>query len=93
MQAAGKALRQGPNRFVAWLRERCDLFDLNGGSVAKRALIDRGLFEVVWVVHGGSPRPTTKMTGKGMVHYSRALGVKPPGQPTQAVLPGFKPGK
>lgn len=89
LRAAGKALRQGPDLFIKWLRERRDLYDLNGGPVAKQTLIDRGLFEVVWTVHGGKPRPTTKLTGKGMVFYARELGVRPPGPPPQALLPGL----
>lgn len=89
LQAAGKALRQGPNRFVAWLRERGDLFDHNGGPVAKQALIDRELFTVVWEEDGGKPRPKTRVTGKGIVFYAKALGVRPPGPPSQAFLPGL----
>lgn len=88
LRAAGKALHQGPDLFIKWLRERRDLYDLNGGPVAKQTLIDRGLFEVVWAV-GGKPRPITKFTGKSMVHYAKELGVRPPGPPSQAILPGL----
>ncbi|GJD79591.1 hypothetical protein GCM10007886_33340 [Methylobacterium gregans] len=84
LRAAGKALHQPPNKFVAWLRERGDLYDLNGGPVAKEALVKRGLLTVAWEMHGGKPRPTTKVTGKGVVHYARALGVRPPGRPHRA---------
>ncbi len=89
LRAAGKALHQGPDKFIKWLRERRDLYDLNGGPVAQQRLIDRGLFEVVWAVHGGKPRPTTKLTGKGMVHYAKELGVRPPGPASQGLLPGL----
>lgn len=89
LQAAGKALGQGPNKFIAWLLERGDLHKLNGGNVAKERLINQGLFTVRWEPFGGKPRPTTKVTGKGIVHYAKALGVRPPQQPPQALLPGF----
>lgn len=89
LQAAGKALHQGPNVFVKWLRTRGDLYDLNGGPVAKETLIKRKLFEVAWEMHGGKPRPTTKVTGKGIVHYAGELGVKPPPLSNQALLPGL----
>ncbi len=89
LQAAGKALRQPPNKFVAWLKDRHDLFERNGGNVAKQDLIDRGIFQVVWQDYGGKPGPTTKLTGRGIVHYARVLGVRPPGAPAQAHLPGF----
>lgn len=89
LQAAGKALRQDPNWFVAWLRERGDLFDLNGGPVANQALIDRELLTVVREEHGGKPRPETRVIGKGIVFYAKALGVRPPGPPSQAPLPGL----
>ena len=91
LRTAGKALHQPPNKFVAWLRERGDLYDLNGGPVAKEALVKRGLFTVAWEMHGGKPRPTTKVTGKGVVHYARAIGVRPPGAPAQGLLPGIEP--
>lgn len=89
LRAAGKALHQGPDKFILWLRERGDLYDLNGGPVAKQDLINRKLFDVAWAVHGGKPRPTTKLTGKGVVHYARLLGVRPPAPPSQGLLPGF----
>lgn len=89
LQAAGKALGQGPNKFIAWLKDRGDVFELNKGNVAKQRLIDQGLFTVRWEPFGGKPRPTTKVTGKGIVHYAKALGVRPPQQPPQALLPGF----
>lgn len=89
LQAAGKALHQGPNRFIAWLEGRGDLYRLNNGLVASQRLIERGLYTVVWEEFGGKPRPTTKVTGRGIVHYARELGVKPPGAPAQALLPGF----
>lgn len=89
LQAAAKALHQGPNKFIAWLKDRGDLFERNGGNVALQSLIDRGVYQVVWQDYGGKPRPTTKLTGKGVVHYARLLGVKPPAAPAQALLPGF----
>ncbi|MFH6786649.1 phage antirepressor [Methylobacterium sp. MA0201] len=89
LQAAGKALRQPPNKFVAWLKGRHDLFERNGGNVASQRLIDRGLFTVVWAEHGGKPRPVTRLTGKGIVFYAKELGVKPPAPPSQGLLPGF----
>lgn len=91
LKAAGKALHQGPLKFVAWLRERGDIYDLNGGPVAKEPLIKRGLFEVAWEMHGGKPRPTTKITGKGIVFYAKALGVRPPAPSAQRLLPGIDP--
>lgn len=89
LQAAAKALHQGPGKFVACLEANGDLFRLNGGLVAKQRLIDRGLFTVVWAEHGGKPRPTTRLTGKGIVHYARELGVRPPHISMQGILPGF----
>ncbi|SFE90418.1 phage antirepressor KilAC domain-containing protein [Methylobacterium sp. yr596] len=89
LQAAGKALRQPPNKFVAWLKGRHDLYERNGGNVASQRLIDRGLFTVVWAEHGGKPRPVTRLTGKGIVFYAKELGVKPPAPPSQGSLPGF----
>jgi prophage antirepressor-like protein len=89
LRAAGKALHQGPDTFIKWLRTRGDLYDLNGGPVPKETLTKRGLFEVAWEMHGGKPRPTTKLTGKGIVFYARELGVRPPGAPAQALLPGL----
>ena len=89
LQAAGKALRQPPNKFVAWLKGRHDLFERNGGNMASQRLIDRGLFTVVWAEHGGKPRPVTRLTGKGIVFYAKELGVKPPAPPSQGSLPGF----
>lgn len=89
LKAAEKALHQGPPKFVAWLKDRGDLYELNGGPVANERAIRRGLFEVLWAVHGGKPRPTTKVTGKGMVHYAKELGVRPPGPPSHALLPGL----
>lgn len=89
LRAAGKALHQGPDRFIKWLRERGDLYDLDDGPVPKQHLIDRGVFTVVWREFGGKQRPTTKITGKGIVHYAKALGVRPPGAPVQALLPGL----
>ncbi|MCJ2040949.1 phage regulatory protein/antirepressor Ant [Methylobacterium sp. J-059] len=89
LQAAGKALHQGPNRFVDWLRDRGDLFNLDGGPVPKQPLIDRGLFIVIWRKFGDNNRPTTRLTGKGIVHYAHALGVRPPQAPSQALLPGI----
>lgn len=47
------------------------------------------MFTDRWEPFGGKPRPMTKVTGKGIVHYARALGVRPPQQPPQALLPGF----
>jgi prophage antirepressor-like protein len=46
LKAAGKALHQGPLKFVAWLKERGDLYDLNGGPVANERCVKRGLFQV-----------------------------------------------
>jgi prophage antirepressor-like protein/phage antirepressor YoqD-like protein len=89
LRAAGKALHQGPDLFIKWLRERGDLYDLNGGPVAKQDLINRKLFDVAWEIHGGKPRPTTKITGKGILHYARALNVRPPQVSPQGLLPGF----
>jgi len=89
LQAAGKALHQGPNRFIGWLKDRGDLFDLGEGPVPKQPLIDRKLFVIVWREFGGKQRPTTRLTGKGVVHYARELGVRPPQSPPQALLPGF----
>lgn len=89
LKAAGKALHQGPMKFVAWLRERGDLYDLNGGPVPMEPPIKRGLFIVLWEHHGGKPRPATKLTGKGIIHYAKALGVRPPQVSPQALLPGF----
>lgn len=89
LKAAGKALHQGPLKFVAWLRDRGDLYDLNGGPVPMEPLIKRGLFIVLWEHHGGKPRPATKLTGKGIVHYARELGVRPPQASPQGLLPGF----
>jgi phage antirepressor YoqD-like protein len=89
LQAAGKALGQGPNLFVAWLEKEGDLFRLGGGLVAKQRLIDRGFYQVVWAEHGGKQRPTTRLTGKGIVHYAGRLGVRPPQVRAQALLPGF----
>lgn len=89
LRAAGKALHQGPDLFIKWLKERGDLYDLNGGPVAKQDLINRKLFDVAWEIHGGKPRPTTKVTGKGILHYARALNVRPPQVSPQALLPGF----
>ncbi|WP_264048947.1 hypothetical protein [Methylobacterium flocculans] len=40
-------------------------------------------------MHRGKPRPTTKLTGKGIVHYARELGVRPPAISKQGLLPGF----
>ncbi|MBE7197322.1 MAG: phage antirepressor KilAC domain-containing protein [Parafilimonas terrae] len=89
LRAAGKALHQGPDKFILWLRDRGDLYDLNGGPVPKQDLINRKLYQVAWAEHGGKPRPTTKITGRGMVYYAKALGVRPPGAPAQALLPGL----
>lgn len=89
LRAAGKAFHQGPNLFATWLRDRGDLYDLNGGPVAKEVLVKRGLFQVAWEMYAGKPRPTTKLTGKGIVHYARELGVKPPALSPQDLLPGF----
>lgn len=89
LRAAGKALHQGPDKFIKWLRDRKDLYDLDDGPVPKQHLINRGLFTVVWREFGGKQRPTTKLTGRGIVHYARELGVRPPGAPAQALLPGF----
>lgn len=89
LRAAGKALHQGPDKFIKWLRGRGDLYDLDDGPVPKQRLIDRGLFTVVFREFGGKPRPTTKLTGKGVVHYARELGVRPPGPSAQALLPGL----
>ena len=89
LYAAAKALHQGPVTFVRWLRTRGDLYDLNGGPVPKEALIKKGFFKVSFEMYGGEPRPTTKVTGKGIVHYARELGVKPPALSPQGLLPGF----
>ena len=89
LQAAGKALHQGPNRFVGWLKDRGDLFDLGEGPVPKQPLIDRKLFVIIWREFGGKQRPTTRLTGRGIVFYAKALGVRPPQVSPQALLPGF----
>lgn len=61
------------------------------GAGAAVAMVTLGGYVVscAVVAYGGKPRPTTKLTGKGIAHYARELGVRPPGGPAQALLPGF----
>lgn len=89
LQVAGKALHQRANRFVTWLCTRIDLYNLGGGPVEKEPLIKMGLFQVGFEMYGGAPRPTTKLSGKGLVHYAKELGVRPPVLSRQGLLPGF----
>ena len=92
LHAAIKALHQGPVTFVRWLRARSELYDLAVGLMPKEPfiLIKKGLPKVSFETYGGEPRPITKLTGKGLVHYARKLDVRPPGPvPPQGLLPGF----
>lgn len=43
---------------------------------------------MVLIDYGGKPQ-MTKMTGKGITHYAKALGVRPPHRSMQGLLPGF----
>ncbi|GJD97451.1 phage antirepressor [Methylobacterium iners] len=89
LQQAGKSLGQRPNGFVNWLLERGDLYRRASGLCARQYLIDRGIMDVRWEEHGGKPRPTTKVTAKGIVHYAKVLGIKAPELPRQGYLPGL----
>ena len=64
LQAGGKALGQKPNKFIAWLKERGDLLDLNRSNLPRQDLIDRALFRVRIEEYGGKPRATPKMTSR-----------------------------
>ncbi len=76
LQAGGKALGQKPNKFIAWLKERGDLLDLNRSNLPRQDLIDdRAPFRVRIEEYGGKPRATPKMTSKGILHYGRELCV------------------
>jgi len=75
LQAGGKALGQKPNKFVAWLKQRGDLLDLNRSNLPRQDLIDRALFRVRIEEYGGKPRATPKLTSKGILHYGRELCV------------------
>ncbi|GJD87119.1 hypothetical protein BHAOGJBA_0619 [Methylobacterium hispanicum] len=89
LQQAGKALGQAPNGFVNWLLGRSDIYRRAGSLCGRQYLIDRGILTVRWEPYGGKPRPVTKITGKGVVHYAKLLGVKPPSAPAQGLLPGL----
>lgn len=88
LQQAGKSLGQAPNGFVNWLLGRGDIYRRNG-LCARQHLIDRGLYTMGWEEFGGKPRPVTRLTGKGVVHYAKILGVRPPEPPRQGALPGI----
>ena len=80
---------QAPNGFINWLLGRGDIYRRAGSLCARQHLINRGLMTVKWEAYGGSPRPTTHVTGKGIALYARLLGVKAPELPRQASLPGI----
>lgn len=88
LQEAGKALQQKPLGFCDWLRARGDIYRRAGSLCFKQHLIDRGLFVVRWKLYGSTPRPETRLTGKGIVFYAKLLGVRPPQRPRQPLLPG-----
>ncbi|GEL42908.1 hypothetical protein MEX01_34990 [Methylorubrum extorquens] len=89
LQEAGKALGQKSNGFIQWLLARGDIYRRSKSLCAKQHLIDRGLLKVRWEPYGSTPKPVTQVTGKGVVHYARLLGVKPPALSRQGKLPGF----
>lgn len=89
LQQAGKALGPAPNGFINWLLGRGDIYRRAGSLCARQHLINRGLMTVRWEPHGGSPRPTTHVTGKGIALYARLLGVKAPELPRQDALHGI----
>ncbi len=89
LRAAGKALHQGPDLFIRWLRGRGALYDLNDGPVAKLDPINAGSSRCPGRSMAESPGRRQRSRGRGMVHYAKALGARPPGAPAQALLPGL----
>lgn len=72
LQNAGRALNQGPNKFIQWLK-REHLFYQGGNLVAKVAYIQRGYFEVKSTIVDGRSCLRTFVTPKGLQYLAQRL--------------------
>ncbi len=74
LQSAARVLRQGPNRFIAWLKQGY-LFYQGGALVPKVQYREMGVFEVKANIVDDKARYQTFVTPKGILYFAKKLGV------------------
>ena len=76
LQNAGRALHQGPNKFIRWLKQQY-LFYQGGSLVAYQKYVQQGIFEIKTNIIDDKARPRVYVTPKGLQYLAKQLKLDP----------------